>query len=219
MRKDSRTCAAERPQRAKMAAPVTDAGEFESWLNDRLDSLEVDREVYGAYILGVLQEEESDEEKEDALQGILSAFLDEDSVEDICKQIIKQWTEWRNRSAAKTDADDAEVQAIASMIEKQAQIVVKQKEVSEDSFLDKSTEAEEEEPPSGINPTGNDKSLFKNTNVEEVLNRQKQKREQAREDAQKKKEGDKMQREKDKLAKQDRKEKEKRRTQKGERKR
>lgn len=58
-----------------MAAPVTDAGDFESWLNDRLDSLEVDREVYGVYILGVLQEEESDEEKEDALQGILSAFL------------------------------------------------------------------------------------------------------------------------------------------------
>ena len=62
-------------------------------------------------------------------------------------------------------------------------------------------------------------ALFKNTNVEEVLNRQKQKRDQAREDAQKKKEGDKMQREKDKLAKQDRKEKEKKRTQKGERKR
>lgn len=58
-----------------MAAPVTDAGEFERWLNDRLDSLEVDREVYGAYILGVLQEEETEEEKEDALQGILSAFL------------------------------------------------------------------------------------------------------------------------------------------------
>lgn len=62
-------------------------------------------------------------------------------------------------------------------------------------------------------------ALFKNTNVEEVLNRQKQKRIQAREDAQKKKESDKMQREKDKLAKQDRKEKEKKRTQKGERKR
>lgn len=61
--------------------------------------------------------------------------------------------------------------------------------------------------------------LFKNTNVELVLNRQKQKRDQAREEAQKKKEMDKMQREKDKLAKQDRKEKEKKRTQKGERKR
>lgn len=64
-----------RPQSAKMAAPLTDAGEFEVWLNERLDALEVDREVYGAYILGILQEEESDEEKQDALQGILSAFL------------------------------------------------------------------------------------------------------------------------------------------------
>lgn len=64
-----------RPQSAKMAAPVSDAGEFKSWLNDRLDSLEVDREVYGAYILGILQEEDSDEEKKDALEGIFSAFL------------------------------------------------------------------------------------------------------------------------------------------------
>lgn len=65
----------ERPQSAKMAAPVSDAGEFKSWLNDRLDSLEVDREVYGAYIVGILQEEDSDEEKKDALQGIFSAFV------------------------------------------------------------------------------------------------------------------------------------------------
>lgn len=63
------------PQPGKMAAPEQVAGEFENWLNDRLDSLEVDREVYGAYILGVLQEEENDDEKKDALQGILSAFL------------------------------------------------------------------------------------------------------------------------------------------------
>ncbi|KAG8006809.1 Coiled-coil domain-containing protein 43 [Nibea albiflora] len=160
-----------------MAAPVTDAGEFESWLNDRLDSLE-----------------------------------DEDSVEDVCKQIIKHWTECRSRSAAKRNADDAEVQAIASMIEKQAQIVVKHKEVSEESKKRK-------EALLAHCPLLRVSALFKNTNVEEVMNRQKQKREQAREDAQKKKETDKMQREKDKLAKQDRKEKEKKRTQKGERKR
>ncbi|XP_047428257.1 coiled-coil domain-containing protein 43 [Mugil cephalus] len=215
-----------------MAAPTVDAGEFESWLNDRLDSFEVDREVYGTYILGILQEEESDEEKQDALQGILSAFLEEDTMEDVCKEIIKQWTECCSRSTAKRNADDAEVQAIASLIEKQAQIVVKQKEVSEESkkrkeallaqyatITDEEDEAEEEEPASVNTFTGNDKSLFKNTNVEEVMNRQKQKRDQAREDAQKKKEMDKMQREKDKLAKQDRKEKEKKRTQKGERKR
>ncbi|XP_061604700.1 coiled-coil domain-containing protein 43 [Phyllopteryx taeniolatus] len=216
-----------------MAAPMADAGEFESWLNERLDALEVDREVYGAYILGVLQEEESDEEKSEALQGILSAFLDEeDTLEDVCQQIIKHWTEYCNRPANKRDAGDVEVQAIAGMIERQAQIVVKQKEVSEESkkrkeallaqyanVTDEEDECEEEESANGNVMPGQDKSMFKNTNVEEVLNRQKQKRDQAREDAQKKKESDKMQREKDKLAKQERKEKEKKRTQKGERKR
>ncbi|XP_049601587.1 coiled-coil domain-containing protein 43 [Syngnathus scovelli] len=216
-----------------MAAPMADAGDFEKWLNERLDALEVDREVYGAYILGVLQEEESDEEKRDTIQGILSAFLDEeDTLEDVCQQIIKHWTDYCIRSANKQDAGDVEVQAIASMIEKQAQIVVKHKEVSEESkkrkeallaqyanITDEEDEGEEEESPNASFMPGQDKSMFKNTNVEEVLNRQKQKRDQAREDAQKKKEMDKMQREKDKLAKQDRKEKEKKRTQKGERKR
>lgn len=51
-----------------------DGGGFGSWLDGRLEALGVDRAVYGAYILGVLKEEE-EEEKLDALQGILSAFL------------------------------------------------------------------------------------------------------------------------------------------------
>ncbi|KAM8844714.1 coiled-coil domain-containing protein 43 isoform 2-T2 [Spinachia spinachia] len=166
--------------------------------------------------------------------GLLSVDQrDEESVEDVCKQIIKQWTDWRDTSADKRDAGDAEVQAIASMIEKQAQIVVQHKKVSEESKKgkeallaqyanvtdDEHEDEDDEETTSGNNFPAPEKSLFKNTNVEEVLNRQKQKRDQARDDAQKKKEGDKMQREKDKLSKQDRKEKEKKRTQKGERKR
>ncbi|XP_057201925.1 coiled-coil domain-containing protein 43 [Triplophysa rosa] len=212
-----------------MAAPEQIAGEFENWLNDRLDSLEVDREVYGAYILGVLQEEENDDEKKDALQGILSAFLEEDTLEEVCQQILQQWTEY-SRSTMRSNQTEDEVQAIASLIEKQAQIVVKQKEVSEKAkkgkeallaqyanITDEEDEDEEEEQTAVGIPS--DKSLFKNTNVEEVLNRRKHQREQAREDAQKKKEQDKMQREKDKLAKQDRKDKEKKRTQKGERRR
>lgn len=68
-------CVIEGPRTAKMAAPGEINGEFENWLNERLDSLEVDRDVYGVYIHGVLQEEENDEEKTDALRGILSAFL------------------------------------------------------------------------------------------------------------------------------------------------
>ncbi|CAL8314914.1 unnamed protein product [Arctogadus glacialis] len=119
-----------------MAAPVADAGEFEKWLNDRLDSLEIDREVYGAYLLGVLQEVECEEEKLETLQGILSAFLEGDTLEDVCEQIINQWTEHCNRST-KCDDDDADVQAIASLMAKQAQIVVKPKEVSGDSKTNK----------------------------------------------------------------------------------
>uniref|UniRef100_A0A8C1YY34 Coiled-coil domain-containing protein 43 n=1 Tax=Cyprinus carpio TaxID=7962 RepID=A0A8C1YY34_CYPCA len=211
-----------------MAAANQIAGEFENWLNERLDSLEVDREVYGAYILGVLQEEENDEEQKDALQGILSAFLEEDTLEEVCQQILKHWTECGSRSAVKGTHD--EVQAIASLIEKQAQIVVKQKEVSDEAkkrkevllaqyahVTDEEDEDDEEEQAAVGIPS--EKSMFKNTNVEDVLNRRKQQRDQAREDAQKKKEQDKMQREKDKLAKQERKDKEKKRTQKGERKR
>lgn len=60
---------------ANMAAPEFSAGEFEKWLNERLDGFGADREVYGAYILGVLQEEENDEEKSDALNSILAAFV------------------------------------------------------------------------------------------------------------------------------------------------
>ncbi|XP_062389144.1 coiled-coil domain-containing protein 43 [Sardina pilchardus] len=212
-----------------MAAPGEINGEFENWLNERLDSLEVDRDIYSVYIHGVLQEEENDEEKIDALRGILSAFLEEDALETVCQEIIKQWTDYCAKTKV-TQKADAEVQAIASLIEKQAQIVVKQKEVSVEEKTRKQAllqqyaqitddEDEDEEEPSGAMAIPSDKSLFKNTNVEEVLCRKKQQREQAKEDSQKKKEQDKMQREKDKLAKQERKDKEKKRTQKGERKR
>ncbi|KAK6473045.1 coiled-coil domain-containing protein 43-like [Huso huso] len=212
-----------------MAAP----DEFESWLNNRLDSLEVDRDVYGSYILGVLQEEDSEEEKMDAIQSILSAFLEEDALEDVCKEIIKQWSDSSAGSKARNDHVDAEVQAIASLIEKQAQIVVKQKEVSEEEKKrkaallaqyanitdDEAEDAGPEESGAAACTFDTSKSLFKNTNLEDVMNAKKVDREKAREDSHKKKEQDKMQREKDKLLKQERKDKEKKRTQKGERKR
>ncbi|KAK1160359.1 coiled-coil domain-containing protein 43-like [Acipenser oxyrinchus oxyrinchus] len=212
-----------------MAAP----GEFERWLNSRLDSLEVDRDVYGSYILGVLHEEDSEDEKMDAIQGILSAFLEEDALEDVCTEIIKQWLDSSAGSKAKNDHVDAEVQAIASLIEKQAQIVVKQKEVSEEEKQrkaallaqyanitdDEAEDAGPEESGAAACTFDTSKSLFKNTNLEDVMNAKKMDREKAREDSHKKKEQDKMQREKDKLLKQERKDKEKKRTQKGERKR
>ncbi|XP_055264030.1 coiled-coil domain-containing protein 43 isoform X1 [Moschus berezovskii] len=203
---------------------------FESWLDGRLEALGVDRAVYGAYILGVLQEEE-EEEKLDALQGILSAFLEEDSLLNICKEIVERWSETQN-VVTKVKKED-EVQAIATLIEKQAQIVVKPRMVSEEEkqrkaallaqyadVTDEEDEADEKDDSGTTTMSiGSDKSLFRNTNVEDVLNARKLERDTLRDESQRKKEQDKLQRERDKLAKQERKEKEKKRTQRGERKR
>ncbi|XP_020373801.1 coiled-coil domain-containing protein 43 [Rhincodon typus] len=215
-----------------MAAPSGDpaVAPFGAWLSQRLEELEIDEDVYGSYINGILREEENEEEKSEALQAILSAFLDEDSLAAICKDIIQKWSETTNSITQEKNVED-EVHAIASMIEKQAQIVVKQKDASEEEksrkaavlaqYANITDEEDEDEEAHGTSGSFNfeDKSLFKNTNVEAVLVAKKAEREKARGDAQKKKEQDKLQREKDKLAKQERKEKEKKRTQKGERKR
>uniref|UniRef100_A0A8D2CUJ9 Coiled-coil domain-containing protein 43 n=1 Tax=Sciurus vulgaris TaxID=55149 RepID=A0A8D2CUJ9_SCIVU len=206
-------------------------GRFGSWLEGRLEALGVDQTVYGSYILGVLQEEE-EEEKLDALQGILSAFLkEEDSLLNICKEIVERWSETQN-VVTKVKKED-EVQAIATLIEKQAQIVVKPRMVSEEEkrrkaallaqyadVTDEEDEADEKDDSGATTMNiGSDKSLFRNTNVEDVLNARKLERDSLRDESQRKKEQDKLQRERDKLAKQERKEKEKKRTQRGERKR
>uniref|UniRef100_A0A8C8AXM9 Coiled-coil domain containing 43 n=1 Tax=Otus sunia TaxID=257818 RepID=A0A8C8AXM9_9STRI len=157
---------------------------------------------------------------------------EEDLLNDVCREVVEKWSESQIVDAKEKKED--EIQAIASMMEKQAKIVVKPKEVSQEEKQRKAAllaqyanvTDEEEYPfpePDGSIATavniGSEKSLFRNTNVEDVLNARKLERELLRDEFQKKKEQDKLQREKDKLAKQERKEKEKKRTQKGERKR
>ncbi|XP_069607499.1 coiled-coil domain-containing protein 43 isoform X1 [Ranitomeya imitator] len=216
-----------------MAAPseqVVD-GDFGAWLDERLEALGMDPEVYPAYIKGVLREEDNAEERDEALRGILSAFLEEDSIEDVCLEIVTKWCEAEKASRVQAKADD-EVEALTSMIEKQAQIVVKPKEVSEveqqrkaallaqyANVTDDEAADEDEDAASAAAIQSNERSLFKNTNLEDLVNARKHERDALREASQKKKEQDKQQRDKDKQAKQDRKEKEKKRTQKGERKR
>ncbi|XP_072741889.1 coiled-coil domain-containing protein 43 [Ciconia boyciana] len=215
-----------------MAAPGEEAaGGFAAWLAARLEALGLDRAVYGAYIQGLLREEESDEERLEALRGVLSACLEEDLLNDVCREVVEKWSESQIVDAKEKKED--EVQAIASMMEKQAKIVVKPKEVSQEEkqrkaallaqYANVTDEEDGEDEQDGSIATavniGAEKSLFRNTNVEDVLNARKLERELLRDEFQKKKEQDKLQREKDKLAKQERKEKEKKRTQKGERKR
>ncbi|NXL15014.1 CCD43 protein, partial [Setophaga kirtlandii] len=210
---------------------------FPAWLAARLDALGLDRAVYGAYIEGLLREEESDEERLEALRAVLAACLEEDLLNDVCREVVERWSD--SQVVDSKEEKEDEVQAIASMMEKQARIVVKPKEVSQEEkqrkaallaqyannhywclcFLNSLTGGDEQDGLTTAVNIGSEKSLFRNTNVEDVLNARRLERELLRDEFQKKKEQDKLQREKDKLAKQERKEKEKKRTQKGERKR
>ncbi|XP_044777772.1 coiled-coil domain-containing protein 43 [Neomonachus schauinslandi] len=204
---------------------------FGSWLDGRLEALGVDRAVYGAYILGVLQEEE-EEEKLDALQGILSAFLEEDSLLNICKEIVERWSESQN--VVTNVKKEGRVGSLSPPAAKDLTGALNNLETSEDDCwvgmcrpllsvrlsLTTLTEAAEKDDSCATTMNiGSDKSLFRNTNVEDVLNARKLERDSLRDESQRKKEQDKLQRERDKLAKQERKEKEKKRTQRGERKR
>jgi len=46
--------------------------EFQSWLNEQLRKLNTDENVFGSYIVGILEGDETTEEKTEALEGILS---------------------------------------------------------------------------------------------------------------------------------------------------
>lgn len=47
--------------------------EFEAWLGDQLRQINTDESVFGTYIIGILEgDEETEEEKVEALEGILS---------------------------------------------------------------------------------------------------------------------------------------------------
>ncbi|NXJ02192.1 CCD43 protein, partial [Psophia crepitans] len=162
---------------------------------------------------------------------------EEDLLNDVCREVVEKWSESQIVDAKEKKED--EIQAIASMMEKQAKIVVKPKEVSQEEKQRKAAllaqyanVTDEEEYPfpdpvearhaasaGALSALNAPPALFRNTNVEDVVNARKLERELLRDEFQKKKEQDKLQREKDKLAKQERKEKEKKRTQKGERKR
>lgn len=55
-----------------MAAAASD---FEPWLIQKLKALKIDEGVYGSYITGILEGDESVDEKNEALEGILSEIV------------------------------------------------------------------------------------------------------------------------------------------------
>lgn len=49
--------------------------DFVKWLSEKLRNLNVDESVFGSYITGILEGDETAEEKVEALEGILGAMI------------------------------------------------------------------------------------------------------------------------------------------------
>lgn len=52
-----------------------DTEEFSQWLNGKLRELNTDESVFGSYINGILEGDETVDEKREALEGILSEII------------------------------------------------------------------------------------------------------------------------------------------------
>ncbi|PSN42818.1 hypothetical protein C0J52_12665 [Blattella germanica] len=64
--------------------------DFETWLSSKLKALNTDEGVFGSYIIGILEGEETLEDKTEALEGILSEIT-EDDIPNHCREILEKW--------------------------------------------------------------------------------------------------------------------------------
>ncbi|KAL1458406.1 hypothetical protein WDU94_008562 [Cyamophila willieti] len=209
-----------------MAAELED--NFENWLCCKLKALNTDEGVFGSYITGILDGEETLEEKNEALEGILV-----DITEDIskhCQEILEMWQNFHGKqNDAKAAAAPINVEErLAQLLEPTKQDLVVQKEYTDEEkkireailaqysqTSDHEDDYEDEVEATRTEATG--PVLYKNLNAATVAQAEKEKREQSKLESQMKKEKDKADREKHKQMKEEK--KEKRKTQKGERRR
>ncbi|KQS70364.1 coiled-coil domain-containing protein 43 isoform X1 [Drosophila erecta] len=64
--------------------------EFQSWLNEQLRQLNTDENVFGSYIVGILEGDETREEKIEALEGILSE-TGAPNMDELVATILQKW--------------------------------------------------------------------------------------------------------------------------------
>ncbi|CAG4944000.1 unnamed protein product [Colias eurytheme] len=203
-----------------MAAVMTD---FEPWLSDKLKSLKTDEGVFGSYISGILEGEDSIDEKKDALEGLLSEIVENDITIHV-NEIIEKWESCKpNQEGPKQVSNiDVDIQ-LTKMLESQSLATTTRKEYTDEekkireAILSQYSQLSDNEEEVGTVDVSEGGDLVKNTNALDVAAAAKERREQARLEAQKKKEKDREDREKQKQLKEEK--KEKRKTQKSERKR
>ncbi|KAH9374090.1 hypothetical protein HPB48_005359 [Haemaphysalis longicornis] len=109
-------------------------GDFELWLSDKLRVLNIDPDVFGSYITGILEGTETEDEKAEALQGILTEVC-EDAISDVKDEIFSKWSEYNNKPAEGdvrvNEQGQYNVEAkLVSLMEEQAKSVVAEKNLS-----------------------------------------------------------------------------------------
>lgn len=203
--------------------------EFNLWLNGKLREYNTDDGVFGSYIMGILEGDENNEEKTEALEGILGEIIEAD-LSTFIKEILDRWKTCNSVAPAdadskvKLDVDEQlakllENQKLATKVEREyteEERRIKQQILSQYSQLSES-EHEDDEDETGAGGAGSSGGLVRNTNAADVAALVREKREQAKLESQQKKEKDKQDREKQKQLREEK--KEKRKTVKGERRR
>ncbi|XP_050361734.1 coiled-coil domain-containing protein 43 [Nymphalis io] len=200
---------------------ATAEGEFGLWLSDKLRLLKTDEGVFGSYISGILESEETLEEKKDALEGILSEIVDKD-ISDHVNEILDKWELCKPKEENPKSAADVDIQ-LAKLLESQSLATTARREYTDEekrireAILSQYSQLSDNEQDQEHEEETDRQDLVRNTNALDVAAAARERRENARLEAQRKKEKDKEDREKQKALKEEK--KDKRKTQKGERKR
>jgi len=206
--------------------------EFSNWLSKKLISLDIDDDVYGSYIISILNDEEDRDFIPELLKETLGSILDE-NVDELCEEILKSWNESSNQKIEEELTTIENNNNLNEMLATHLTLVSKQdgfkkteKPICEEQeSLKKSVMAlynsmqstEQIDGKADLENDDDDSTLFCNTNAQSVSNAEKEDRAKRKEESIRKKEKDKMDLELQKLKKIERKEKEKKRTQKRDR--
>lgn len=205
-----------------MSAVVT---MFSTWLQPVLLDKDIDYDVYGSYIVSILEEEDDDcDVKKESINEILQSSMEEDCTS-LCEQIMAKWKHFNSsEKTSNGDVSDVTSKLIATHLNveaKEIKVAPTTKEDEERAALKKSViamynqdEGDEDEEQENHQSNG---AEFQNTNVSSIIEKEKMERNKQKDDAAKKKERHKQERKNQENKRAERKEKEKKRTQKKER--
>lgn len=184
--------------------------EFERWLRHKLQQLNTDHDTFGTYIRSIIEGDDSHDEKLEALEGILGEITETEAGQ-ISNEILQKWALYKPQKPNGNDCASAVSAKLASIMEKQSQSVTSDKKVSEeerrlkDAILAQYSHISDsdDEQPKVVATTAKDDGATskeqhvgvpKNTNAEDVLKAERDKKEKGRLEAEKKKALDKANR-------------------------